>query len=465
MKINTNTFNYKNNTKAPAFKHKIILDIGASSPRGSLKVLVTDDEGNDIFKKTGSYVNNTPNGFESPQDFTEKVIEIIKNTHQEAQSVILQGIESGKYKAGEEKLTDIGIFVPGTTMGDSIAFMPNLKDKEEKSLKNVDFSNFKKSLLTKAATETGIEINKDNFGFVVTKDLGGAGIGIAQILAQRNELHDGDYIMGIMTGGGFGSVDIKVKNNIVEVETSESSSYLTHDFINHKMEKLGRLGVTVKSHIGFYMKAIGLPELTPLVLKAGDARIVTLNEMYIDNSNQELIDQILAKSKTVDGNHQFKIKRQENGKTVLMLDDSDTRFRAKMKRARVAAINNYADSVSLIAVNKINDCLNKIILVGPFAHGVNQYVIHNPNDFDAKDLPSLINNRIDSRIDEVDLPSSRELKKLYDLKVICDDSINFPDNTFAGYTITNNKLKFVQNRGSWFSMPLTVLKDLKPNQN
>lgn len=67
--------------------------------------------------------------------------------------------------------------------------------------------------------------------------------------------------MSVVTGGGFGSVDIKVKHGNVEIETSESSSYLTHDFINNKMEKLDRLEVSVRSHFERYMDTIAMPEM------------------------------------------------------------------------------------------------------------------------------------------------------------------------------------------------------------
>ena len=60
---------------------------------------------------------------------------------------------------------------------------------------------------------------------IVTKDLGGAGGALAKMMLKKNMLHEGDYVMGVMTGGGFGSVDIKVKgtqeNPVVEFETSE----------------------------------------------------------------------------------------------------------------------------------------------------------------------------------------------------------------------------------------------------
>ena len=116
----------------------------------------------------------------------------------------------------DRKLSGVAIFVPGTTMvngkKDKIAFMPNLKDKEGNSLVDVDFSKYEKDMKTLSYDELGgVDVNRSKFEFMATKDLGGAGLSIAKILSSRGELKEGDYIMGIMTGGGFGSVDIKVK--------------------------------------------------------------------------------------------------------------------------------------------------------------------------------------------------------------------------------------------------------------
>ncbi len=448
MKISAINNNCKNNTLNPSFKHKIVLDIGASNPRGSLKVSAKTDDGQDIYTKSGLYVNDTSSGFTSPEDFVNKLSAIIKDTYDKVQ-VICSGED---FKKGEEKLSGVGIFVPGTVLGDKIAFIPNLKDKQGDSLKNVDFTQYKEDL-TSSPDKTGMEINNDKFKFVVTKDLGGAGLGIAKILAKKDMLNEGDYIMGIMTGGGFGSVDIKVKHAMVEVETSESSSYLTHDFINHKMEKLGRMGVSVKSHIGRFMDTIGMQEMLPVVLKAGDARLVTDNEIHINNSNTELIAELLQDPR-------FRVKDKDAESTVIELDESNPKFVEKMKASRIEAVNNYADSVSLIAVNKINDCLNKIILVGPFAHGVNKHVINNQELYGAKDLPELIMQKIEKRIKDVDLPSSEGLKNLYNFEVICDKEINFPNNTYAGDALLDDSLNFVNNRGSWMDIPLETLKNL-----
>jgi hypothetical protein len=61
-------------------------------------------------------------------------------------------------------------------------------------------------------------------------------------------------------------------------------------------------------------------------------------------------------------------------------------------------------------------------------------------------------------IKEVDLPSSAGLKKLYNFEIICDPRINFPDNTYAGDVLLDRDLKFVQNRGSWMSIPKSELQ-------
>ena len=116
-------------------------------------------------------------------------------------------------------------------------------------------------------------------------------------------------------------------------------------------------------------------------------------------------------------------------------------------------------SVSLISINKINDCINKVYLVGPFAQGLNRHIMQNQEDYGAKDLSDLIRKKIDTNADEnhVDLPSTKRLMELYNFEVICDSAIDFPDNTFAGDILLDKKLEFTPNRGSWFSIPLKTL--------
>lgn len=479
----------------PTFQHKILIDIGASNPKGTLKITGITDTGRRILKESSanSYLNDTVWGFEGAKDFIQKVAKVIKRTHER---ILLKDI-SGEFPLSnkDKMLSGVAVFVPGTTCALSgtptgIAFMPNLRDKEDVALTNVDFAQYAENLKTAPQSETGINVNPD-FNMVVTKDLGGTGVALAQMLAKRNMLKEGDYVMGVMTGGGFGSVDIKVKNNIVEFETSESSSYIAGNYAaydtiaglieqalnckdqqkalelfkqdNNKMlrekvqvlGKLGRQGVNVKSHIGTFCSEIGRKDLFKLLQAVGDARIVEMNRMCVSEKDRDLLEKIRSLKdefteieSTTDGKIAFKMNEDFFGADVL-------------KNARTVAVNDYANSISLISINKINDCVNKVVLLGPFAHGVNQYVKTHSEDFDgAKDLPDLITRKIKTNVDinHVDLPSTEKLMQFYNFEVICDRDINIADNTVAGNLFLDSKFKFIPNRGSWFSMPLNSLK-------
>ena len=313
------------------FQHKILLDIGASNPKGTLKITAINNNGKSILKEysSNSFVNDTIKGFKDKQDFIDKITKIIKRTYDR----VLLKDKSGEFPLSEKDklLAGVAIFVPGTTTysgnaNTKIAFMPNLRDENNKSLKGVDFYDYAKSLKEQPANITGIEVDKENFNLVVTKDLGGTGVALAQMLAKNNMLNEGDYIMGIMTGGGFGSVDIKVKNNSVEFETSESSSYISGNFniydsilnfvdkivetedykelenlknndeyLKEKFQilgKLGRHGVNVKSHIESFCNQIGRKDLIKLLQSVGDARIVEMNRLCVSEKDDEILSQL-----------------------------------------------------------------------------------------------------------------------------------------------------------------------------
>jgi hypothetical protein len=97
-----------------------------------------------------------------------------------------------------------------------------LRDKQNNSLKGVDFTDYKNELIS---GNVGFDVNKDEFKFVVTKDLGGAGIGIAKILAAQCKMNVKAIISGRYDSGGFGSVDIsKVKNEATLIEPSTAAA-------------------------------------------------------------------------------------------------------------------------------------------------------------------------------------------------------------------------------------------------
>ncbi len=507
------------------FGHKILIDIGASNPKGTMKCTVKSDDGRTLYQTNG-YLNNSTEGFKKTidpetgkldggqQDFISKIDDVILAAHK---YVVKNAGENGvpkfseipRYQENDKKLSGVAVFVPGTTYtnhkDDKVAFIPNLKNTDGESLTNIDFHTYEEELKDpNGRRREGLDINDDRFEMIVTKDLGGTGLALSKILADKKQLNHGDYIMGVMTGGGFGSVDIKVKGKpedpIVEIETSESSSYLSgnialYDQMFKKVNeilngdkpieklreltgsdtrelkelipvlgKLGRQGVSVKSHIKYYFEALKLDvskeeldNLIDLTQKVGDARIVCDNKMHLNNDpdtkDQALIDKIR------DCKYFKEVKSDDPSKLTFTLNP-DVASPEKIKNARIETINEYASAVSLISINKINDCINKVILVGPFAQGLNKHIQEHQDEFGVKDLPELIMQKIDTNTDEkhVDLPSTRRLMELYGFEVICDPGINFPNNTYAGEVLLDNRLQFVPNRGSWFSIPLNELK-------
>lgn len=508
------------------FGHKILIDIGASNPKGTMKCTVKSDDGRTLYQTNG-YLNNTTEGFKKTidpetgkldngqQDFISKIDDVILAAHKHVVKNAGKDENNPKfseiprYQKNDHKLSGVAVFVPGTTYtnhkDDKVAFIPNLKNTDGESLTNIDFHKYEEELKDPdGRRREGLDINDDRFEMIVTKDLGGTGLALSKILADQKQLNHGDYIMGVMTGGGFGSVDIKVKGKpedpIVEIETSESSSYLSGnialydqmvDKVNQILKsknprenfkkltndgnrelkelapvlgKLGRQGVSVKSHIKYYFEALGLnaskkelADLIELTQKVGDARIVCDNKMRLNN-NPKTRDNALIKE--IKQSKYFK-EVQSDKKDELMFElNPDVTTPEKMKAARIETINEYASAVSLISINKINDCINKVILVGPFAQGLNTHIKEHQEEFGAKDLPELIMQKINTNTDEnhVDLPSTRRLMDLYGFEVICDPKINFSNNTYAGEVLLDNRLQFVPNRGSWFSIPLNELK-------
>ena len=503
----------KINNTTPAFTHKVIVDIGASNPKGSCKVRVTSNDGKTEYYKQEGFLNNTTEGFKKSLDpitgkFDGGQRTFINRLHlqiKHASARVQNMMKFGEIKApeSEQKLAGAAVFVPGTTFthmkDDRIAFIPNLRDTEGNSLVEVDFKKYEQEV--KEGRGRGKDLNvTDDFELVVTKDLGGTGLGIAQSMAKQGLLNTGDYIMGVMTGGGFGSVDIKVKEDdngkqYVEFETSESSSYLTGNVLmyekilntirktlkstnpekalaeltyddNKKLQetipilgKLGRQGVSVKSHLKCFFQALDLgmnkedaDKFMNMVLAVGDARIVSDDFMYVSEADHDLV-------RDIDNSKYF--VRTESDKTGKVKYTLNKKVIApeQIKKARIHAVNDYANAVSLISINKINDCINKVVLVGPFAQGLNRHVKEYADEYGAKDLADLITQKIKQNISEkyADLPSSKRLMKLYDFQVICDPNINIKDNTAAGDLLLNKQLSFTPNRGSWFRVPMDAL--------
>lgn len=202
MKILSNDFNYKTNTLNPAFKHKIILDVIDNDPRGQVKISAKTDDGEDIFAKQRVFLDYNSSGFDSSEDFVNKLSVVIKDAYDKVQSIC----KTKYFEIGEEKLTGINIFVPGKVIGDRVDCMPNITDKEGSCLKNIDFTKYKEFLTDKFLFETGIDVDTNNFKFMVKNNGGGSESKIVSNSTEY-ESNDSEYLVGAIPERGFNRVD------------------------------------------------------------------------------------------------------------------------------------------------------------------------------------------------------------------------------------------------------------------
>ena len=131
-----------------------------------------------------------------------------------------------------------------------------------------------------------------------------------------------------------------------------------------------------------------------------------------------------------------------------------------LQHACTSVVNSYAEALSLLCINKIDESINKVYLLGPLANGLNRHVMQHSNDFDnAKDIPELIERKILEKISEdgINLKATQLLKKLYNFEIICNSDINIPNNTCGGYVFFNGKFNFTDKRGNWMNIPCDKL--------
>lgn len=422
------------------FKHILVLDIGSSNPKGTVKLSAKTDDGKEIYKKDLLYLNDTKDGFENSQDFVNRINKIVMNAHKD----VVEICKTKNLGEKEEKLSGLALFVPGSVLNNKVIILLQILDKAGAPLRNIDFSEYERNL--KSTNE--LQVSPD-FKLIARKDLCATGLGLVKILKSKNLLKEDDYVVGIMTGGGFGSVEVKLSGDkLVKIENSESGSDLVFDEMNNEILRMGELGPSAKGLIANYLKALGLDEMVNLLLKVGDSRLVTKNEITLDNlEDMDIINKTLE-------NSVFIIKNKNQEKTVLEINPK-LPIAQKMKYAQQVAINKYSSAIAQHLISKVNKSASSAILVGKVAHGVNDFIKENSTDYSADNLSELISHKMDDMIKKYNLKCTSDLSKTYNFKIICDDEINFADNTYAGELLFNSKsVRMPSNRGEWLEIAL-----------
>ena len=136
-----------------SFPHKIVFDIGASSPRGTIKYRVfSDEDGSDIYNKdsANAYLNDVNSGFDGSSGFIERINNYVKHIHSRVLQDNAAGLLDKSLSEEDKKLSGVTVLVPGPIKDDhTVAFLPNLFDKNGKRLRDIDFSKIRESFEAK----------------------------------------------------------------------------------------------------------------------------------------------------------------------------------------------------------------------------------------------------------------------------------------------------------------------------
>lgn len=375
-----------------SFGYKVFVDSGASdSRRGTFKVSVRSEKTGeellstsslpDEFKKVGPST-----GFTSSDDYVNGLSRCISKAIELASDKIKDLI--GK----DKNLSGILIHAPGYVVGGKIApLLNNLRDHNDKSLKNIDFS------------KVSVNVPKnDNYRIIATNDMHGAAAGVAKILKDQGKLDDGQFVVVCMTGGGLGLVSIKNKLDMIEIEGTEAGHTSTYDSISPN--SLEKAGACVSALIKNYGRALSLGDDTiHKLLVNADARVVT------NSLNSENADEV---------------------------------------QAALTAIDRYVDVISHEFARNVLDGANLIILTGPLAQGIKKSLAEytgNPEELKDRVMASIKKHIIKSGPGEI----------MMDIhKFDVDTDFHVPDNTVGG-SILMDSSKFAgeNSRGNWLMIP------------
>lgn len=389
--------NVQNNRQNVAFGYKVFVDSGASDPkRGSFKVSIRSEEsGKEIFthkEMPSDYCKVGPKGgFKTADDYVNGLASRISKAIDMAKGKIAE------LKGDDKNLSGVLINAPAYVIGGKRArFVANLKDQNNESLRNVDF--------TKIDIDT--PKNDDKYRLIATNDMHGAAFGVAKILKEQGKLKDGFYGFICMTGGGMGVVTVKVKNGMLEVEGSENG----HNQVIgkrgvHSMEKAAASAPGLITNFAQAMKYP--PEKVEELVNAGNAIIVS--EAYLNGTPEE-------------------------------------------KRAAGKAIGKYVDTISQEFARKVLDGCNTVIVSGPLANGIKK-------DLEVKTgNPDELKDRIMKRIQK-HLPETSPGTIMADIHNFdLDIDMDIPDNTVGGAILLDHA-QFIGGdvRGNWLEVPVDKL--------
>ncbi len=390
------------------FGYKLAIDSGASDPRkGSLKITIFKNNGDKLISSCGIEKFHTkvcPNGIKSSNDYINglkaRIEDFINNNKVKNKLKELIG--------NDKKLKGIALFVPGATVNNKAKVLPNLKDENNKPLKDVNFNEVKNVKGVDKANE---------FNLLALNDMAGATAYVAKTLAsQEGRIYSGLKATVCMTGGGCGVSSLKVVNGDSKNPDAPDDIIVVTTELGHvrglKNEgSVEKEGASVPALISNYAEALRLDQSKiNTLLGLGNAKLVTQYPLILDKKSNEA--QNLIKTKL------FNEKKAQDDKVKLTLKNVT---QEQHNKASNNAVNVYLDAVAQIAQIEAAKGTNEFILTGPLVGGVKKVTKKMGMNFDEEVKKRAIN---------LLGPGGKAMADSNDFKVSSD--INIPDNTLGG---------------------------------
>ena len=187
--------------KKQTFGSDITLDIGGSQKEGSLKIYyATSDDKKEIHTASGLVNDIGKTKFESADEFKNRIVQKITAV----QNASRDKIKKMGYPEEENTINSLTIFIPSHTSKTLAYYLPNYRNKDNKPLNRLDFSDIHARLLA-----NGVKI-APNMKFMLLQDCMGAGLTVAKRLYNNGLLEKGKYYTVGITGGGCGVANIEM---------------------------------------------------------------------------------------------------------------------------------------------------------------------------------------------------------------------------------------------------------------
>lgn len=429
MRINPINHNQINNR---TFKSNITFDIGGSQREGSCKIYYASTPKDEEIHREHTTVNTLGRrSFTDADDFINSIVNKISKIQKEQRKVVK---EKG-YPVEENIINNVAIFLPSYTMGDKAFYLPNIRNSENKPLKDLDFSHFKERLAA-----SGVEVS-ENMNFKVLQDAMGTGLAMSKRLYNLGMLEEGSLYTACITGGGCGISNIEVVDKDNVIIKSSGSGYLSQSL---DLQKVSRAGASAPALIENFCKAMGFNEEITADIKACHKAEFVLSEYATYDSKDpkaKNLRELLLNTNV------FDIHDEEDGIFRVRVKDE---YHSKYDTARRNAIDKYCLALARLAIIKKNEGSNGMIVTGMVAKAVDKAAKNEYNE----SLSGWVTQHLVQSFNSYELD---KLQEVYDFKIFCDNRFFIDNNTECGELV--HLARFVgDKRRNWLRLNISDLQ-------